>query len=258
MGGHAARDAKWPRLVPAFGHSPGLDEHTLHAPRTPCVRTERVGGAAGDGGKIVCVDALPVRADAAANAADGGRACLVYSLGSRLDFSFELDVVRRFGCEVHTFDCTVGSPKVGTVPTGVAFHPWCVGDTDEMRAISSDLGFGKGGEKFQYHTLATIAHTLGHGLGTAHGSVVDLLKMDIERHEFAVIASFPNASQFRARQVVFETHLHNAYGMWGRPVLHVEWAGLWGRLAALGYGTFSYEPNPMCLCCCEFSIRRAD
>ena len=135
---------------------------------TKCTRVERIGNT-GDGGKLVCVDHIIQNA------------CIVYSLGSRLDFSFEIDVVRRLGCVVHTFDCTVGNPK--GVPFGVSFHPWCVGGQDEQKIVSSDLGHQ--GETGQYYTLATIMSKLNH-------PNVDLLKMDIERYEFAVIDSLQN------------------------------------------------------------------
>jgi len=201
---------------------------------TTCANIKRVGGA-GDGGKLLCVDDIR------------GNDCIVYSLGSRLDFSFEIDIVKRFGCRVHTFDCTVGTPRASQIPAGVSFHPWCVGDKDETKAISSDLGHQ--GESGQYYTLTTIRNKLGH-------STIDLLKMDIERHEFAVVATLKDDNA--PSQIAFETHLHNAYGMWGRPVSEDEWTAMWTTLSGLGYGIFAHEPNPLCLCCCEFSlIRRA-
>eukprot|EP00939_MAST-03C_sp_MAST-3C-sp1_P002910 g2910.t1 len=199
---------------------------------TTCAKIERVGGA-GDGGKLLCVDDIR-RND-----------CIVYSLGSRLDFSFEIDIVKRFGCQVHTFDCTVGTPKASQIPAGVSFHPWCVGDQDETKAISSDLGHQ--GESGQYYTLTTIRNKLGH-------STIDLLKMDIERHEFTVVATLKDDNA--PSQIAFETHLHNAYGMWGRPVSEDEWTAMWTTLSGLGYGIFAHEPNPQCLCCCEFSLVR--
>ena len=195
-------------------------------------RVERIGNT-GDGGKLVCLD------DIIPNA------CIVYSLGSRLDFSFEIDVVKRLGCVVHTFDCTVGNPK--GVPFGVSFHPWCVGGQDEQKIVSSDLGHQ--GETGQYYTLATIMSKLNH-------RNVDLLKMDIERYEFAVVDSLQNG--YIPWQIVFETHLQNAYGMWGRPVTEKEWNILWAKLRSLGYGVFSNEPNPLCRCCCEWSLLRKD
>ena len=172
--------------------------------------------------------------------------CIVYSLGSRLDFSFEIDVVKRFvGCQVHTFDCTVGTPPASEIPAFVSFHPWCVGGKDEVKNISSDLGHQ--GELGQYYTLTTIREKLGH-------ASINLLKMDIERHEFAIVATLNDDNA--PRQIAFETHLHNAYGMWGRPVSENEWATTWETLIGLGYGVFAHEPNPFCLCCCEFSVLR--
>lgn len=199
-----------------------------------CTDIQRA-GASGDGGKLVCTDNI--------NAGN----CVVYSLGSRLDFTFEIDIVKRFSCQVHTFDCTVGTPPASTIPVGVSFHPWCIGGEDEMKSISSDLGHQ--GEIGQYYTLTTIRKKLHH-------SHIDLLKMDIERHEYAVVASL--AVDTIPLQIVFETHLHNAYGMWGRPVSEDEWEALWTKLTSLGYRVFAHEPNPLCLCCCEFSVTLAN
>ena len=195
---------------------------------------QRVGGS-GDGGKQICVDDIRTND------------CIVYSLGSRLDFTFEIDVVKRFGCQVYTFDCTVGIPPASNIPKGVSFHPWCVGDKDETKASSSNLGHQ--GESGHYYTLTTIREKLGH-------TTIDLLNMDIERHEIAVVAALK--ANNAPRQIAFETHLHNAYGMWGRPVSEHEWTTMWAALHSLGYGVFAHEPNPQCLCCCEFSVLRSD
>jgi hypothetical protein len=137
--------------------------------------------------------------------------------------------VRRFGCTVHTFDCTVGDPPASSIPSGIQFHPWCVGGLDEMKEISSDMGHK--GEIKQYYTLKTIYDKvrppppppptsppsptpppaqLGH-----HADQIDLLKMDIERHEFPVLIGLDASAA--PRQMAFEVHLHNGYGMFGRP-----------------------------------------
>lgn len=167
--------------------------------------------------------------------------CVVYSLGSRNDFSFDKAVVERFGCQVHTFDCTVKPLPEKRIPQGVSFYPWCVGDKDEMKVIDTDGKLG------QYYTLSTIQRKLQH-------QTVDLLKMDIERHEFAVIQTL-NAGN-SPRQISFEVHLNNAHKMWGGPVSEVEWTSMWATLDGLGYGVFDHEPNPRCKCCCELSIKR--
>ena len=214
----------------AFVRSLYAAKSSEHA--TTCTSIQRVGGN-GDGGKLVCTDNIRPND------------CVVYSLGSKLQFAFEIDVAKRFGCQVYTFDCTVGTPPASKIPAGVSFYPWCVGGKDETKPISSDLGHQ--GELGRYYTLATIQEKLGH-------SSVDLLKMDIERHEFAVVAALNGDNA--PRQILFETHLHDAYGMWGAPVTESEWAAMWKTLSGLGFGVFAHEPNPWCVCCCEFSIVR--
>ena len=94
-----------------------VQQQYSNVPKTGTCKTQKRIGGKGDGGKIVCLDNIEKNN------------CVVYSLGSRLDFSFETGVVTELGCEVHTFDCTVGSPS--DTPSGISFHPWCIGGSDE-------------------------------------------------------------------------------------------------------------------------------
>ena len=239
-------ESHWENFLPAWRHEPDycteqdtaaknwisrLYTSRFNSLRARCANVVRV-GASTDGGKLVCTDTF----------LDEG--CVVYSLGSNLEFSFELDAYNKLGCEIFTFDCTVGEVENASIPSNIQFHPWCIGGQDERKVISSN--FGHTGEFGQYLSLETVMRKLNH-------SRIDLLKMDIERHELSVIKSLskPNAP----RQVVFETHLHNAYGIWHRPMFRYEWITMWKTLTDLGYRAFSYEPNPMCLCCCEWSIK---
>ena len=199
-----------------------------------CPSKVRVGGE-GDGGKIVCPDRL----NTARNR------CLVYSLGSANSFGFEDEVVSRYGCEVHTFDCTLGEAP-SRLPRNVYFHNYCIGRVNETRAMKSS----RGGHPGIFVTLEDARRKLGHASRT-----IDLLKMDIERYEFDVVAGMDPARA--PTQMVFEVHVHNGYGAWGRPVSRYEWQGLWKKLWQANYTTFSFEPNPKCTCCCEFSVVRA-
>jgi hypothetical protein len=206
----------------------------FHELRGRCDSAQRL-GSGGDGGKIVCMEQIPTHT------------CIVYSLGSRMDFSFEVSVREHTGCQVFTFDCTVGEVAPTEVPDGVMFYPWCVSKRDEKKIISSDLGHS--GELGQFYSIETIMTILEH-------EKVDLLKMDIERHEVAVIEGLsPN---YGPNQIVFETHLHNAYGIWNRSMTYAEWNAMWMKLESMGYQIFSFEPNPVCLCCCEWSINKQD
>lgn len=115
-----------------------------------------------------------------------------------------------------------------------------------MKKISSDLGHQN--EHGQYFTLSVIMTKLRH-------NVVDILKMDIERHEFAVVESLPRTAAKFVKQILFEVHLHNAYGMWGGPVTFTQWENMWRKVDLMGYGVFSHEINQMLPCCCEFSLK---
>jgi hypothetical protein len=107
---------------------------------------------------------------------------------------------------------------------------------------------GQSQKVYEYYSLATIQRKLGH-------DNVDVLKMDIERHEFPVIASL--TQRLAPRQILFEVHVMNAYSMWGRPITEAQWEAMWTSLSALGYGVFNHQPSPrMCECCKEYSLIR--
>ena len=55
--------------------------------------------------------------------------CLVYSIGSNNEFSFEEAVHAEIGykCEIHTFDHTVGA-NPSNKPSYVTFHSWGIAD----------------------------------------------------------------------------------------------------------------------------------
>jgi len=170
--------------------------------------------------------------------------CTVYSLGSRKDFSFESEIVSALQCKVHTFDCTVGDVRPDEVPRGVTFHPWCIGGEDALKPYSSDL-LNSAGKVGQYYTMKTVMRMLGH-------SYVDILKMDIGRHEFAVLKTLACPGCFG--QAAIEFHLHNAYGMFGQAVSYEEWNDLWDSLVCEnGLHPFSYD-SASCSCCCEYSF----
>lgn len=125
--------------------------------------------------------------------------------------------------------------------------PLCLGDAKRLvRGRGTAAPSGVGVESFV--SLTQLQARLGH-LGS-----LDLLKMDIEGSEFSVITSL--SDEIAPRQIVFETHVHNAYGQVGRPRSGREWTWLWSKLWALGYGTFAMENNHYCSCCCEFSVQR--
>ncbi len=202
----------------------------------PCSSILKVGGSNGDGSKFLCDQKL-----------NKGN-CVVYSLGSRKDFSFEVDIISALQCQVHTFDCTVGEVRDNEVPKGVIFHPWCIGGEDKLQPFSSDL-LNSAGKLGQYYTMRTVMQKLQH-------TYVDILKMDIERHEFAVLKTLACPGCFG--QAAIELHLHNAYGMHGQALSYKEWNAAWEHLVCdNGLHPFSYD-SASCPCCVEYSFLYVD
>lgn len=142
---------------------PGYFYQSHYEPDFVCQYERRI-GKLGDGGKWICD---PHRI---AHQKD----CLVYSVGSNNDFSFEEAVLRDIGphCEIHTFDFgnyAAGAEKVGTRlhdgvnKTAVVYHQVGVGLDDPPK----------------FKSLKTIVEELGHVNRT-----IDIFKIDCEG-EFA-------------------------------------------------------------------------
>ncbi|MFD1658048.1 FkbM family methyltransferase [Streptomyces caeni] len=119
---------------------------------------------------------------------------LVYAAGVGEDISFDLALIRRFGCEVWAMDPTprsiafaegVTEPRWHFLPNGlwrenavVHFHP-PVDPAHVSHSATEVRGRGPGFDA-QCHTLATFMKMAGH-------QRVDLLKMDIEGAEEPVL-----------------------------------------------------------------------
>lgn len=92
----------------------GKKAYDIYEPNWNCHIQTRIGRRHGDGGKFVCGHASYFQS----------RSCLVYSVGSNGDFSFENDVKLTFGCEIHTFDPTGNTSQFVSLAeqAGVEFH----------------------------------------------------------------------------------------------------------------------------------------
>ena len=118
-------------------------------------------------------------------------ACLVYSFGIRDDWSVD-SAMRDAGCEVHSFDPTIGRPRHcrwgsdtlprGCQPKGIHFHPVGLGavDGEKLQVDEDSAQHGGAGE---LKTLATIRRELGHS-----EREITVLKFDIEGSEWPVLA----------------------------------------------------------------------
>ncbi len=167
---------------------------------------------------------------------------VVYSFGAGTDISFDLDLHRLTGAQVHIFDPTPRSVAwMGDqhLPEGVEFHDFGIGDHDgtarfypPRRATSSHFSpvrRYRGTEDDEgltapVYRLSTIARKLGHDR-------IALVKMDIEGGEYDVIADLV-AAPMPIGQFLVEFHHAYATIPLERTVKSVE------QLAALGLTCF--------------------
>ena len=198
-----ARDYVVTTDIDTGGHA-GAWYQSNWEPHVACLNERRLGNR-GDGGKWLCDPDCMLR-----------EGCVVVSIGSNNEFSFELAMLER-GCSVHTFDHTVAN---AAPPPGVHFY---------------SLGLGVTGAVLP---LVTFEHLLE----AANVSTVDVLKMDIEGGEYPVLADAHNLKVMGAgvRQLLVEFH-------WAAGVSH-ENPTAWMRKVArsvmdAGFVVFHKEPN---------------
>lgn len=180
-------------------------------PSFTCLHERRI-GRWGDGGKWVCdPHRIVVKQD---------KSCLVYSVGSNNDFTFEEAVLKYISmdCEIHIFDPTIGEhPSEKPNYENVVFHPWGLADNDQ--------GTNK--------TLATITNQLGH-----KGREIDIFKIDCEGCEWSTFTGwFEQGVMFR--QLLIE--LHNGTDGDNPPMA----SQFMTYLQKKGYVIFHKEPNTL-------------
>ena len=146
---------------------------------------ERV-GRIGDGGKWVC----------GMRALLEDRPCLVYSVGSRGDISFEEEFLSRTACEVHTFDPDLSQDTESYVKSTLPnLHFHAIGIGRNNGTLLSSLDDGK------LHNIHKVMDKLGH-------KWVDVLKIDIEGHEWDVLSDVyaKSGAQLPTTQLLIEFH----------------------------------------------------
>lgn len=143
--------------------------------------------------------------------------CVVYSLGSNNDYSFERDILDRTRCSVHTFDCTITGRSIQ--PLRHFFHPVCIGV----------------GESGKYRSLTDIRQHLNH-------TSLNVLKADIEGYETLLLAEF--ATSNLPRQISMELHVaakpwKERRAAFGGVDHTAEFGLMYFHLANLGFASFA-------------------
>ena len=172
----------------------GLSIFDLFEPQWTCPYENRVGKDFGDGGKFVC---------GSERYFEQKSSCLIYSIGSSGDFSFEVDVLKRYGrkCELHTFDPTGDTGKWAEEgkQVGTQFHPWGLSHVDASNRNNPLLS-----QSNPMMPLGEIVERLGHS-----GRTIDVLKIDCEGCEYSAFQSIwrdVKLNKFRIGQIQIEVH----------------------------------------------------
>lgn len=184
--------------------------------------------------------------------------CVVYSLGGNNQWQFELSMLEKTLCEIHTFDCTgpLTRFKVPANDGRLHFHHVCI--TPYSMNPDDPRPEGMVGESW---TLLEMQQKLGH-------KRIDLLKMDIEGFEFPILSAWPelhykeeSESILLPMQIVMEVHyqtqflaLHPDRGDFKTATNLLE---LQNHLMRMGYVVTVRDDNPRCLHCTELTLIRA-
>jgi hypothetical protein len=149
------------------------------------------------------------------------KSCIVYSMGSNNEFSFE-ERVREVapGCEIHTFDPTVRETGKGKHAYDSYHYEYGFGGED------SDKG------KFRVKSLATIMKELHH-------THIDYLKVDVEGFEWGFLETV-DWSTTKVGQLLIE--LHAGPASYTRNPNAGEMDVIFSRLESAGFRLVSLEP----------------
>ncbi|CAC5407647.1 unnamed protein product [Mytilus coruscus] len=111
----------------------------------------------------------------------------------------------HLGCEVHSFDPSMGNTSGYIRRTGVHFHPIGIGrkSVDAVIPIMNQYTIKNPTKKWKVKTLRQIIECLGH-----QNRHFDILKVDIELYEWEVIENLlSDHLASRIRQLDIEFHI---------------------------------------------------
>ena len=219
-------------------------------PSFSCQHERRI-GRMGDGGKWICdPHRIGRRVDAELRRPESGksRGCLIYSVGSDNDFSFEESVREEISpaCEVHTFDPSIGAAP-SNQPQWVAFHPW--GVSSSSGAVAGTAHDGERNAAMRtgvFMTLTEISAALGHS-----EREIDVLKIDCESCEWGAFETWFGPGAPTIRQVLIELHEGTHSYSKAKPVAD----DFFRFMRSKGYAVFHKEPNTLGCGCVRPSSR---
>jgi len=183
--------------------------------------------------------------------------CTVYSIGGNNQWQFELDILKKTNCDVHTFDCT-GPVERFKKPANnrLHFHHICLGAT-RSAGQRCDRTMREGqqlcGETW---TMADIQTHYSH-------KQIDLLKLDIEGWEWPIFDQDAALDLNLPMQLLMEVH----YCIPGTTRLECfahdhtaetasDMVRFQSHLLKNGYVVVNRDDNPSCRHCTELTLLR--
>mmetsp|Transcript_20630 Transcript_20630/g.50525 ORF Transcript_20630/g.50525 Transcript_20630/m.50525 type:complete len:307 (+) Transcript_20630:194-1114(+) len=205
---------------------------TFHEPEFACSFEKRL-GRTGDGGKWICDPHL------IKNGPEDD--CVVFSIGSNNDFSFEEAIHSELpGCEIHTFDHTVVDPSI---PPYVNYHFLGVGPRDDPDN--------------KIMSLSGLRRASGDPKGWDRP--IEILKIDVEKHEYASLMPALAKGHFRGvRQVLIEVHAPLSVDGSNPGEGYDQMDEFFRLFAKAGFVITHKEPNLLHPRCVEFAFLHLD
>ncbi|XP_025110584.1 methyltransferase-like protein 24 [Pomacea canaliculata] len=151
--------------------------------------------------------------------------CLVYSFGINNDFSFDDAVSAKYGCEVHSFDPSMGQND-HKHSDRVFFHKLGISDKDFVND-----------KAWTMRTLTSIKKQLNH-------TKINILKMDIEEDEYKALPNIIASDELKdVDQLLFEIHYNSHNDQATIIDFMVRGLELLRDLRNLGFYVFHSHPN---------------
>ena len=151
--------------------------------------------------------------------------CLIYSFGINNDWSFDDQVSKTYGCNVYSFDPSMGKPN----------HK----HSDKVWFYNIGIGGRNYNNKqnWKLMTLDSISNMLNHT-----ENIIDIVKMDVEKGEWEIIPQLISSGILkRVRQLYFEFHSAQS----------AERLSIIRQLYEIGFRVFWTHKNPISVSDCK-------
>lgn len=141
---------------------------------------------------------------------------IIYSAGVGRDITFDRDLIDRLGATIHAFDPTPASIVwlgVQDLPANFQFHRFGLAGRDGLVCLRPPAEGLHGPHSILRTPVSSGGDVevpvlrLGSAMQAFGHTAIDLLKLNIEGAEYAVIRDLVN-DDLDVRQIVLETHTH--------------------------------------------------